>query len=108
MVGPQQISFGEDTLHFSLPRTLWSMFSFFALIFIQILLYICIKVYLDHWSILVFIIRVVSKRFEWCWKREKFHAKSGTNGSLLRLRLRLLHVMLAVVLIVCLVVFAVA
>jgi hypothetical protein len=38
-------------------------------------------------------------------KRKKFHA---TNGSLFRLRLRLLHVMLDVVFIVCLVVFAIA
>jgi hypothetical protein len=123
MVGPQQISFGEDTLCFALPRTLYfSLLSFndcslflelcltfiFALTFVQILLYLCIKVYLDHWSMLVFIKRVVSKRFEWCWKRKKFHAKSGTKGSLFRLRLRILHVMLDVVLIVCLVVFAVA
>jgi hypothetical protein len=35
------------------------------------LLYLCIKVYLYHWSMLVFIKRVVLKRFEWCWKREK-------------------------------------
>jgi hypothetical protein len=48
---------------------------FFALIFVQILLYLCIKVYLDHWSMLVFFKRVVSKWFEWCWKRKKFHAK---------------------------------
>jgi hypothetical protein len=41
-------------------------------------------------------------------KEKKFHAYSGTNGSLFRLRLRLLHVMLDVVLIVCLVVFVVA
>jgi hypothetical protein len=41
-------------------------------------------------------------------KRKKFHAYSGTNGSLFRLWLRLLHVMLDVILIVCLVVFAVA
>jgi hypothetical protein len=32
-------------------------------------------VYLDHWSMLVFIKRVVSKRFEWCWKREKVSCK---------------------------------
>jgi hypothetical protein len=57
---------------------------------------------------LVFIKRVVSKRFEWCWKREKFHAKSGTKKSLFRLQLRLLHAMLDVVLIVFLVIFAVA
>jgi hypothetical protein len=41
-------------------------------------------------------------------KRKKFHDYSGTNGSLFRLRLRLLHGMLDVILIVCLVVFAVA
>jgi hypothetical protein len=41
-------------------------------------------------------------------KRKKFHDYSGTNGSLFRLRLKLLHVMLDVVLIVCLVVFVVA
>jgi hypothetical protein len=124
MVGPQQISFEGDTLRvsfakntlfftlivqrvFSFSRIAFSFF--FALIFVQILLYICIKVYLDHWSMLVFIKRVVAKRFEWCWKREKkFHAKSGTKKSLFRLRLRLLHAMLDVVLIVCLVIFAVA
>jgi hypothetical protein len=38
-------------------------------------------------------------------KEKKFHAKkSGTKRSLFRLRLRLLHVMLDVILIVCLVV----
>jgi hypothetical protein len=41
-------------------------------------------------------------------KRKKFHAKSGTKRSLFILRLRLLHAMLDVFLIVCLVVFAVA
>jgi hypothetical protein len=41
-------------------------------------------------------------------KRKKFHAYSGTNGSLFRLRLRLLQVMLDVFLIVCIVVFVVA
>jgi hypothetical protein len=41
-------------------------------------------------------------------KRKKFHDYSGTNGSLFRLRLRLLHVMLDVILIVYLVFFAVA
>jgi hypothetical protein len=41
-------------------------------------------------------------------KEKKFHAKSGTKRSLFRLWLRLLHVMLDVVLIVCLVIFAVA
>jgi hypothetical protein len=41
-------------------------------------------------------------------KRKSFMQKSGTNRSLFRLRLRLFHVMLDIVLIVCLVVFAVA
>jgi hypothetical protein len=41
-------------------------------------------------------------------KRKKFHANSGINGTLFRLRLRLLPVMRDVILIVCLVVFAVA
>jgi hypothetical protein len=41
-------------------------------------------------------------------KKKKFHAKSGTKRSLFRPRLRVLHAMLDVFLIVCLVVFAVA
>jgi hypothetical protein len=41
-------------------------------------------------------------------KRKKFHAYSGTNGRLFRLWLRLLHVMLDVILIICLVAFVVA
>jgi hypothetical protein len=41
-------------------------------------------------------------------KEKKFHAKSGTKRSLFRLRLRLLHAMLDVILIVCLVIFVVA
>jgi hypothetical protein len=49
--------------------------SFFALIFVKILFYLCIKVYFDLWSMLVFIKRVVSKRFKWCWKREKVSCK---------------------------------
>jgi hypothetical protein len=53
--------------------------------------------------------RMVSKRLNGVGKeKKKFHANSGTNGSLFRLWLRLLHVMLDVILIVCLVVFAVA
>jgi hypothetical protein len=58
---------------------------------------------------LVFISKSGFKKIEWCWKREKkFHAYSSANGSLFRLWLGLLHVMLDVILIVCLVVFAVA
>jgi hypothetical protein len=41
------------------------------LIFIQILLYLFIKVYFCLWSLLVFIKRVGLKKFEWWWKREK-------------------------------------
>jgi hypothetical protein len=42
-------------------------------------------------------------------KEKKFYAKkSGTKRSLFRLRLRHLHAMLDVILIVCLVIFAVA
>jgi hypothetical protein len=41
-------------------------------------------------------------------KRKSFMQKSGTKRSLFRLRLRLLHAMLDVVLIVCLLIFVVA
>jgi hypothetical protein len=41
-------------------------------------------------------------------KEKKNYAYSGTNGSLFRLWLGLLHVMLDVILIECLLVFAVA
>jgi hypothetical protein len=41
-------------------------------------------------------------------KEKKFHVKKWYNRSLFRLRLRLLHAMLDIVLIVCLVFFAVA
>jgi hypothetical protein len=73
-------------LAFHLPKTLcFSLLSFnecslflelrlafiFCIDFFQILLYLCNKVYFDLWSMLVFIKRVVSKKFEWCWKREK-------------------------------------
>jgi hypothetical protein len=82
--------FWRRCTYLSLPRTLYfSLLSFngcslflelrlalvFRLAFAQILFYLCIKVYLDHWSMLVFIERVVPKRFEWCWKREKVSCK---------------------------------
>jgi hypothetical protein len=41
-------------------------------------------------------------------KRKIFHACSGTNGSLFRLWLRLLHIMLDIIFIIFLVVVAVA
>jgi hypothetical protein len=81
----------RDLLHFSFPRTLqFSLFSFnecslflelrLAFVFridfcLDLFLYIFIKFYFDLWSMLVFIKRVVSKRFEWCWKREKNSCK---------------------------------
>jgi hypothetical protein len=40
-------------------------------------------------------------------KSKKFHVYSGTNGSLFRLWLRLLHSMLDVIFIICLEVFVV-
>jgi hypothetical protein len=52
--------------------------------------------------------RVDSKRLNGVGKEKKFHDYSGANGSLFRLWLRLLHVMLDIILIVCLVVFVVA
>jgi hypothetical protein len=77
--------FWRSCLAFHLPRTLsFSLLSFnkcslfleLCLAFIFHLdfcsdLHLYIKVYFDLWSMLVFIKRVVSKRFEWCWKREK-------------------------------------
>jgi hypothetical protein len=43
----------------------------FALICVQTLSYLFIKVYFCLWSLLVFIKRGVYKNFKWCWKREK-------------------------------------
>jgi hypothetical protein len=51
---------------------------------------------------------LIQKGLNGVGKEEKFRAYSGTNGSLFRLWLRHLHVMLDLILIVCLVVFAVA
>jgi hypothetical protein len=63
-------------------------------------------------SSLVLIYFYLWELFQISWlvleKSKFFHANSGTNGSLFRLRLRLLYVMLDVALIVCLVVFVVA
>jgi hypothetical protein len=58
---------------------------------------------------LVFIKRVVLKKgSNGVGKEKKFHAKKWYKRSLFRQRLRLFYVMLDVVLIVCLVIFAVA
>jgi hypothetical protein len=124
MVGPQQISFEGDTLRFSLPRTLYfSLLSFNECsLFLELRLVFIFR--LDFCSNLVLSLHQVVFRpqvyvgfhqkscLKKVWmvleKRKKFHQKSGTKRSLFRLRLRLLHAMLDVVLIVCLVVFAVA
>jgi hypothetical protein len=124
MVGPQRISFGEDTLRFALPRTLYfSLLSFNECsLFLELRLafIFCLDFYSDlvislHQGVfrpLVYIGFHQKSCFKKVWmvlkKRKKIHAKSGTNGSLFRLRVILLHVMLDVILIVCLVVFAVA
>jgi hypothetical protein len=123
MVGPQQISFGEDTLRFSLPRTLYfsllsfnecSLFLVLRLAFIFCLDFcsdLVISLYQGVFRPLVYVGFHQKSCFKKVWmvleKRKKFHDYSGTNESLFRLRLRLLHVMLDVVLIVCLVVFVV-
>jgi hypothetical protein len=90
-------SFWRSCLAFHLPRTLcFSLLSFnecslflelclafiFHLDFFQIFLYLYIKVYFDLWSMLVFIKGVISKRFEWCWKRENFYAKKWYKKEL--------------------------
>jgi hypothetical protein len=124
MVGPQQISFGGDPLHFSLPRTLY--FSLLSFNECSLFLVLCLASIfrLDFFSDLVISLHqgvfrplvYVGFHQKSCLKkvwmvletRKKFHAKSGTKGSLFRLRLRLLHAMLDVILIVCLVFFAVA
>jgi hypothetical protein len=53
---------------------------------------------------LAFIKRVFKKGFNGVGKEKSFMQKSGTKRSFFRLRLRLLHVMLDVFLVVCLVV----
>jgi hypothetical protein len=74
-------SFAKNTLFFTL-IVQW-VFSFFRTAFsfhfspwfLFISCFIFIKVYLDLWSMWVFIKKVVSKRFEWCWKKEKISCK---------------------------------
>jgi hypothetical protein len=55
---------------FSFSSTAFS-FSFFCLDFFQNLLFLCIKVCLDLWSMLVFIFKSCFKKVDWCRKREK-------------------------------------
>jgi hypothetical protein len=123
MVGPQQISFG-DVLAFHLPRTLhFSLLSFnecSLFLLLRLVFVFCIDFCSDlvkylHQGVfghLVYIgihqkncFKKVRMALE---KRKSFMQKSGTKRSLFRLRLRLFHVMLDVILIVCLVIFAIA
>jgi hypothetical protein len=59
---------------FSFSATAFS-FCFFALIGVQIFLYLCIKVYFDLWSMLVFIKRVFQKGSNGVEKEKKLCAK---------------------------------
>jgi hypothetical protein len=79
-------SFAKNTLVFTLivqrvfsfSRTAFS-FCFLPWFFFRSCYIFASRCILNLWSMLVFIKRVVSKRFEWCWKREKIYAKSGTK-----------------------------
>jgi hypothetical protein len=124
MVGPQQISFGGDVLVFHLPRTLsFSLLSFNECsLFLELRLALvfrldfCLDLFLSlHQGVfgpLVYVgiyqkscFKKVGMVLE---KRKSFMQKSGTKKSLFRLRLRLFHVILDVILIVCLVIFVMA
>jgi hypothetical protein len=124
MVGPQQISFGGDALRFSFAKNTL----FFTLIVQRVFSFsrTAFSFHFSPW----FLFRscyIFASRCIWtsglCWfsskelsrkglngvgKEKKFHAKSGTKRCLFRLRLRHLHSLLDVILIVCLVVFYVA
>jgi hypothetical protein len=124
MVGPQQISFGGDVLVFHLPRTLY--FSLLSFNECSLFLELCLAFIfcLDFCSDLVLSLhqgvfgplvyvgihkKICFKKVQMVLeKRKSFMQKSGTKRSLFRPRLRLFHVMLDVILIVCLVIFAVA
>jgi hypothetical protein len=111
-------------LRFSLPRTFqFSLFSFNECSFFLLLrlaLVFCLNFCSDlvlslHQGVFGPLVHVIFHQKS-CFnkvrmvleKRKSFMQKSGTKRSLFRLRLRLLHAMLDVVLIVCLVIFAVA
>jgi hypothetical protein len=115
--------FGEDLLAFHLPRTLrFSLLSFNECsLFLELRLAFVFR--LDFFkSCFIFASRCIltsglyrysskelsQKGLNGVGKEKKFHAKNGTKRCLFRLRHRILHVMLDIVLIVCLVVFAVA
>jgi hypothetical protein len=95
---------------FSFSRTAFSFF--FALIFVQILFYLILSLHQVVFGPLVYVGIHQKSWFKKVWmvleKRKSFMQKSGTKRSLFRLRLRLFHAMLDVLLIVCLVIFIVA
>jgi hypothetical protein len=113
-----------DVLHFSLPRTLqFSLFSFnecslFLLLHLAFVfcLDFCsdlvLSLHQGEFGPLVYVGIHQKSCFKRVWmvleKRKSFMRKSGTKRSLFRLWLRLLHAMLDVILIVCLVIFAIA
>jgi hypothetical protein len=124
MVGSQQISFGGDVLAFHLPRTLHFSLLSFNECSLFLLLRLSFIFRFDFCSDLVLYLHqgvfgplvYVGIHQKSCFqkvrmvleKRKSFMHKSGTKRSLFRLRLRLFHVMFDVVLVVCLVIFAVA
>jgi hypothetical protein len=121
---PNKFHLEETYFVFHLPRTLYfsllsfnecSLFLELHLAFIFCLDFCSYLVIYLHQGVLRPLVYVGFHQkicFKKVWmvleKRKKFHAKSGTKRSLFRLRLRLLHAMLDVFLIVCLVVFAIA
>jgi hypothetical protein len=124
MVGPQQISSGKDVLIFHLPRTLHFSLLSFNECSLFLLLHLAFVFHLYFYSDLVLSLNqgvfgplvYVGIHQKSCFKkvrmvlekRKSFMQKSVTKRSLFRLRLRILHVMLDVILIVCLLIFAVA
>jgi hypothetical protein len=124
MVGSQWISFGGDVLVFHLPRTLhFSLLSFnecSLFLLLRLAFVFCLNFYSDlvislHKGVFWPVVHVGIHQKSWIKKvqmvlekRKSFMQKSGTKRSLFRLRLRILHVMLDIILIVCLVIFAVA
>jgi hypothetical protein len=124
MVGPQQINFGETHSIFHLPRTLYfSLLSFNECsLFLELrsAFVFCLDFHSDlvislHQGVfrpLVYASFHQKICLKKVWmvleKRKSFMQKSAIQRSLFRLRLRLLHAMLDVILIVCLVIFAVA
>jgi hypothetical protein len=124
MVGPQQISLWGDVLAFHLRRTLpFSLLSFnecsfflelcLAFIFrFDFFSDLVLSLHQGVFGPLVYVVIHQKSCFKKVWKvlekRKSFMQKIGIKRSLFRLRLRLLHAMLDIVLIVCLVIFTVA